>query len=139
MSNFWKEKTYRPENEGYGLFSTEYFLVLVGAMVIVVAAILLFGRMKQNQKEKLCRIFAWVPLGMEILKFIVLFSQDCYTSNYYPIGLCSLVAYLYPIYAYTNNDKVKKAVRCIICMGMFPAGLVTLLFPNWIGHYPLLS
>ena len=52
MRNFWKEKTYRPENEGYGLFSTEYFLVLVGAMVIVVAAILLFGRMKQNQKEK---------------------------------------------------------------------------------------
>ncbi|MBQ3664909.1 MAG: YwaF family protein [Lachnospiraceae bacterium] len=139
MSNFWKEKTYRPENEGYGLFSTEYFLVLAIAMIIVVAAILFFGKKRQNEKERLCRIFAWVPLGMEIVKFIVLFSQGCYTSNYYPIGFCSLVAYLYPIYAYTKNDNLKKAVRCIICMVMLPSGLVTLFFPNWIGHYRLLS
>ena len=139
MGIFWKEKTYRPEKEGYELFSTEYFLVLVVMMFIVAAAVIFFQRRDQKQKEKLCRILAWVPLGMEIVKFIVLFSQGCYTSNYYPIGFCSLVAYFYPVYAYTKSEKVKKAVRCIICMLMLPSGLATLLFPNWIGYYRLLS
>ncbi|SEQ21530.1 Uncharacterized membrane protein YwaF [Lachnospiraceae bacterium RM5] len=139
MSIFWNEKKYRPENDGYGLFSTEYFLVLLGILVIAIVAVIIFGKKDKKSKEKIIKIFAWVPLVMEILKFIVLFSQGCYTSNYYPIGFCSLVAYLYPIYAYAKNEKIKRAMRCVICMVMLPSGFVTILFPNWIGHYRLLS
>ena len=139
MGNFWKEKTYLPENAGYALFSAEYFWALALTVLVIAAAVFLFGRQDPKRRDRLCRVFAWVPLGMELLKFIVLFPQGCYSSNYYPIGFCSLVIYIYPVYVCAASVNIRKAARCIICMGMFPAGLAALLFPNWIGHYPFLS
>ena len=139
MGDFWKEKTYLPEHAGYAMFSVQYFLALALTVLVIVAAVALFGRLDQKRKERLCRIFAWVPLAMEILKFIVLFSQGCYTPNYYPIGFCSLVIYVYPVYAHAVRERVRNTARCIICMGLLPAGLAALVFPNWIGHYRFLS
>ncbi len=139
MGNFWKEKTHLPENTGYALFSAEYFLALALTVLVIVAAVIYFGRQNKKRQDALCRVFAWVPLGMELLKVIVLLPQGCYTPNYYPIGFCSLVIYLYPVYACTASEKVRRVARCIICMGMLPAGLAALLFPNWIGSYPFLS
>ena len=139
MGDFWKEKTYLPPEQGYALFTAKYFFVLALAVLVIAAAIAAFGRVDQKQKDRLCRVFAWVPLGMEILKFIVLLAQGCCTPNYYPIGFCSLVIYVYPVYACARNKDVREAARCIICMGMLPAALFALLFPNWIGHYRLLS
>ncbi len=139
MGDFWKEKTYQPEHAGYAMFSAKYFLALALTLLVIGAAVAAFGRQDQKRKDRLCRAAAWVPLGMEILKFIVLLSQGCCTPNYYPLGFCSLVIYLYPIYACAGNADVRRAARCIICMGTFPAGLAALLFPNWIGDYRFLS
>ena len=139
MGDFWKEKTCLPERAGYALFSAKYFLALALAVLVMAAAVAAFGRQDQKRKETLCRVFAWVPLGMEILKFIVLLSQGCCTPNYYPLGFCSLVIYVYPVYVLAKNDGVRRAARCILCMGTLPAGLAALLFPNWIGDYRFLS
>ena len=139
MGGFWNEKTYLPENAGYSLFSARYFLFLSLCLFIAALAVFLYGRTSEKRKNILLRIFAWIPLGMEILKTIVLLAQDCFTPNYYPIGFCSLVIYLYPLYICIPNGKVREVLRCIICAVMLPAGLVTLLFPNWIGQYPFLS
>ena len=139
MGNFWKESAFQPENAGYALFSAEYFGALALTLLAAAAAIWLFARADSRRRARLCRIFAWVPLGMEVLKFIVLLAQGRCAPNYYPIGFCSLVIYLYPVYAHAAHAAVRRTARCIICMGMLPAGLAALLFPNWIGHYPFLS
>ena len=81
----------------------------------------LFARADSRRRARLCRIFAWVPLGMEALKFIVLLAQGRCAPNYYPIGFCSLVIYLYPVYAHAAHAAVRRTARCIICMGMLPA------------------
>ena len=139
MENFWKEKKYLPADAGYKMFSGKYFLALFAMLIIMASVIYCFGRLNKKAKEKICRVFAVLPFVMEVIKFIVLFSQDCYTSNYYPIGLCSLIIYIYPVYAFTKNEKVRRAARVLICNVMLPGGIVALLFPNWIGHYPFFS
>ena len=139
MGGFWGEKTYLPENAGYPIFSVRYFLFLGLALLVAALAVFLYGRANPKRKDMLLRVFCWVPLGMEILKTVVLLSQGCFTPNYYPIGFCSLVIYLFPLYVYVPAGRVKAVLRGIICAVMLPAGLVTLLFPNWIGQYPFLS
>ena len=139
MGGFWSERTYLPEHAGYPVFSARYFLYLALFLLIAALAVFLYGRAGPKRKALLLRVFAWVPLGMEILKTAVLLAQGCYTPNYYPVGFCSLVIYLYPLYVCIPGGKVRNVLRCVICAAMLPAGLATLLFPNWIGHYPFLS
>ena len=139
MREFFLEKTYLPANEGYAMFSIKYFAILLLMLLIGTASIIFFSRQEEKRKEKLCRVFALVPAGMEILKFIILFSQGVYTPNYYPIGFCSLVTYIFPVYAFAKNRTVRNVARGLICMAMLPSGLLALLFPNWIGHYRFLS
>ena len=139
MADFWKEKSYLTEKVGYSIFSFKYFAVLAVIAIIIAVAIIFFKTRNDKQKLILIRVVSMVPLGMEIMKFIVLVSQNMYVPKYYPLGFCSLVAYVFPIYAFAKNEKVRNTARCIICMSMFPAGIVTLIFPNWIGNYRIFA
>ena len=53
MGDFWKEKTYLPEHAGYAMFSVQYFLALALTVLVIVAAVALFGRLDQKRKERL--------------------------------------------------------------------------------------
>ena len=117
-----------PDGVGFSHYDTSHILWLIGFLVFVAAAALLYCRIKNEKGKALfCRIFACVILFDEAWKWFWLFVGGNYTVNYLPLHLCSINIVMIAIHAW-KPSKLLDNFLYLVCI---PGALAALLFPSW--------
>lgn len=85
-----------------------YLIIIFGTAILVT---LLLKNKSQSAKEKACRIFAYITVGLYIADFFIMPLSDSYdgiSSYKLPFNICTLMAVLAPFAQFNKRFKVIK-------------------------------
>lgn len=114
---------------------TEKHLIGLGVALISIAVLIVvfyFTLKNKSMKVKLipAKILAIALLVIEFMKFMYLFwDGQGITEGNFPLHLCSMFLWAFPVALFTNNRFTKYAKAFSYIMGI-PAGLMVLLIPS---------
>ncbi len=138
VNYFWYEESSLPPGVGFELFGKAHTAVIVLIIVTLTAAALYYYRARSGTRKLfLYAIAVFLPV-LELLKIFFLIRKGSFGIGYLPLHLCSLSIYLYPLYVFLKQGRVKLFLGDLCCLILLPAGVGTVLFPDWT-MYPLIS
>ncbi|RKM57553.1 hypothetical protein D6855_13475 [Butyrivibrio sp. CB08] len=136
MKYFWLEKTLLPGQMGYDLFSAKHLISLLVLLVINIILYSAFCRMDDKKQDIFLKVCALTLPVVEIFKIIVLIIEGVFDAQYFPLYLCSIGIYLFPIAAFSRSKKIAEYAAEAGILMIIPGAMMALFFPNWIGFYP---
>lgn len=136
---FWLEYSLLPAPQGYALFSRKH----IGALIVTLAAVSLclyaFGKWDSHKQTVFLRILAFILPVVELFKTGLLVYEKVYDASYYPLYMCSMGMYLFPLIILLGHSRAGSWLSMVSMLIIIPGSFSALLFPNWIGLYPLFS
>ena len=135
MKYFWLEKSLLPEQMGYGLFSAKHLLSLLVLIIINIFLYSAFCKLDSKKQDIFIKVCALTLPVVELFKIIVLIIEGVFDAQYFPLYLCSIGIFLYPIAAFSKSKRIAEYAAEAGILMVIPGSLMALMFPNWIGFY----
>lgn len=110
---------------------------LIGLLIVITLVLLsMFLVEKKNVSQK--KVLLVVTIGLLVIEItkltFITINAGSFPMNHLPLHLCSLPLYLYPIIAFSKNEKLKKFVLPAAYATVLFGGLIALLYPaNILG------
>ncbi len=132
---FWKQQYDLPAGIGCRPFGKEHIISLVVIALFVALKLYQFGKSGEKTRE---RVLNWLPVtmaGMELFKDAFLRHVGRFDLGYLPLHLCSLGIFLFLITGWI--PRARPLAGEIALTLILPGSAAALLFPDWIGFYPV--
>ncbi len=139
MKYFWLEKTLLPGEMGYDQFSVQHIISLLLLLLIGIIIFRLFEKWDTERQRRFLKIFAISMPVIETLKIALLTCEGVMNPQYLPLYVCSTGMYLFPVAAFSKNPGIVGRILEAGLLILAPGAFASLLFPNWIGYYPMFS
>lgn len=104
-----------------------YLIIIFGAAILIT---LLLKNKSQSAKEKACRIFAYITVGLYIADFFIMPLSDSYdgiSSYKLPFNICTLMAVLAPFAQFNKKFKVIKTPIVVLSIA---SSLMWMCYPG---------
>ena len=115
-----------------------FYLLLTFGIAILMT--ILFKNKSQSTKEKVCRIFAYITIGLYVADFFIMPLSDSYDgiSTYkLPFNICTIMAVMVPFVQFNKKlDKIKTPVVAL----SITSSLMWMVYPGTaLGGQPPFS
>ena len=135
MKYFWLEKSLLQQNMGYELFSVKHIISLLILIVINIVLYSAFCRLEGKKQDIFLKVCALTLPIVEIFKIIVLIVQGVFDAQYFPLYLCSIGIFIFPVATFSKHKVISEYAAEAGLLMVIPGSVMALLFPNWIGFY----
>ena len=129
MSYFWVAKQNISPDMGFSLYHLPHLFWLGGIAAGGITLVWLCRRLSMRNAQRIIRVLAWLMVGLELLKILVLWRTGQFSLAYLPLDLCGLSVYLELAAVYSRQPLLRA---CVYSLSLPGAGLA-LLFPNWFS------
>ena len=112
------------------LFNIWHIFYLVLTFSIAILMIFLFKNKTQQTKEKVCRIFAYITIGLYVSDFFIMPLSDSFNgiSEYkLPFNICTAMAVLVPFVQF--NKKFAKIITPVVSLSI-TSSLMWMIYPG---------
>ena len=135
MKYFWLEKSLLQQNMGYELFSVKHIISLLILIVINIVLYSAFCRLEGKKQDIFLKVCALTLPIVEVFKIIVLIVQGVFDAQYFPLYLCSIGIFIFPVATFSKHKVISEYAAEAGLLMVIPGSVMALLFPNWIGFY----
>lgn len=112
---------------GFQLFDWYHVSWLVFTILFIVIMFHYYSKSNHSQRKKIRIIWALAIALLEVIKNMVLFSQDIFWYGSLPLHLCGMGIFIVLIHAFTNRGFMDMLLYCLT----MPGALMALLTPDW--------
>ena len=134
MQYFWyTENTLdRMGLEGLGspLFGPQHLLELAGALLLCLAAALVYRRLSSRGRRGMCWVVCCLILADELFKQVGALATGQWGVNYLPLHLCSINIFLI-LAQQLRPSALKQELLYCLCL---PGALIALITPTWLDQ-----
>ena len=135
MKYFWLEKSLLPQEMGYELFSSKHIISLLILLAINIVLYSAFCRLEGKKQDIFLKVCALTLPVVEVFKIIVLIIEGVFDAQYFPLYLCSIGIFIFPVATFVKKKMVSEYAAETGLLMVIPGSVMALLFPNWIGFY----
>ena len=133
MEYFFNLKIERGDGAGFGMFTPVHWLCVFLCVLAVVLLCAAYRRSGEKKRRRLMLAAAWLGLGLELLRALLLMLAGEYGIGRLPLHLCGIAVYAVFFHA-LRGGRLTGQFLYAFCM---PGALAAILFPDW-SYYPLL-
>ena len=120
---------------GFELFTTFHFTVLIIMAVFVTMMCLIYVRLDEGRRRNILKIIALIILATEVMKQLTfLLIHGDYWPFLLPFHLCAMAMFIHLIHAFWPN-KTTGEISYALCL---PGAITALIFSGWMG-YPIIN
>ena len=112
---------------GFSHFGSLHLFWLAFCVISVVVNCIAYRRLGQTGRNRWKKILAWLLVGNELYKTVILLVGGNHTASYLPFHLCSINIFVNAIHAY-KPSKILDNFLYTVCI---PGALAAMLFPTW--------
>ena len=127
MSHFLDTTETIAEGLGFSLFDSLHLLWIAVCVITITVCCIVYKKQGSTWKSNFRKIVAWLLIGDELFKMLILFVGGNYAAAYLPLHLCSINIFVIVVHAY-RPSKILDNFLYTVCI---PGALAAILFPSW--------
>ena len=116
-----------PAGKGFAMYSPLHLAWLAFFVLFAVGCSLYYRRQDAGKRTRVRHVFAFLLVGDELFKVVMLCIGGNYEAAYLPLHLCSINIILIAIHSF-RPGKMLDNFLYTVCV---PAATAALLFPTW--------